>query len=261
MSLLADLNWLFVLSGLGVGFLVGMTGVGGGSLMTPLLILLFKVHPQAAVGTDLLYAAITKSVGTLVHGHRGAVEWRVVLRMLAGSLPATLIALLFLHWYGSPSHDTTKLVSTALGVALLITAPSVFFRKELQAWSHRHAGELSQRSAAILTVVLGAVLGVMVTLSSVGAGAIGMTVLILLYPSLSTARLVGSDIAHAVPLTLIAGMGHWWLGAVKIPMLVSLLCGSIPGIILGSLCVGQVNERVQRTVLAAVLFIVGWRLV
>lgn len=261
MSLLADLNYLYVLSGLGVGFLVGMTGVGGGSLMTPLLILLFKVHPQAAVGTDLLYAAITKSVGTLVHGHRSSVDWRVVGRMLSGSLPATLIVLLLLHWHGSPSHDTTRLVATALGVALLITAPSVLFRKELQSWSHRHAGRLSDRQAVALTVVLGAVLGIMVTLSSVGAGAIGMTVLILLYPSLSTARLVGSDIAHAVPLTFIAGMGHWALGAVKISMLVSLLCGSIPGIVIGSLCVGAVNERVQRVVLAVVLFIVGWRLV
>ncbi|GBR27512.1 hypothetical protein AA0488_1160 [Kozakia baliensis NRIC 0488] len=238
-----------------------MTGVGGGSLMTPLLILVFRIHPQSAVGTDLLYAAITKSVGTLVHGRKGSVDWRVVARLASGSLPATLVTLAFLSWYGSPSHDTARLISIALGVALLLTAPSVFFRRELQAWSHRHAGELTEKQAAIWTIVLGALLGVMVTISSVGAGAIGMTVLILLYPNLPTAKLVGSDIAHAVPLTFIAGMGHWWMGSVQIPMLVSLLCGSIPGIILGSLCIGAVNERVQRSVLAAVLFIVGWRLI
>lgn len=261
MPVLGEIHYLYVVSGLGVGFLVGMTGVGGGSLMTPLLILLFKIHPQSAVGTDLLYAAVTKLVGTTVHGTRGSVDWRVVGRLAAGSIPATLATLVFLHGYGSPSHDTTNLISTSLGIALLLTAPSVFFRRQLQAWSHRHAGELSPSRAAGLTIVLGALLGVMVTISSVGAGAIGMTVLILLYPSLPTAKLVGSDIAHAVPLTLIAGMGHWYMGSVQVPMLVSLLIGSIPGIILGSLCVGAVNERIQRSLLAAVLFVVGWRLV
>lgn len=127
MSLLDVINPLYVASGLGVGFLVGMTGVGGGSLMTPLLILVFRIHPQSAVGTDLLYAAITKSVGTLVHGRKGSVDWRVVARLASGSLPATLVTLAFLSWYGSPSHDTARLISIALGVALLLTAPSVFF--------------------------------------------------------------------------------------------------------------------------------------
>ncbi|AQS88852.1 hypothetical protein AA101099_2183 [Neoasaia chiangmaiensis NBRC 101099] len=261
MPFIDDIQPLYALSGLAVGFLVGMTGVGGGSLMTPLLILLFRIHPQTAVGTDLLYAAITKSVGTIVHGRRGVVDWRVVLRLSSGSIPATLLSLLVLQHYGSPSHDASHIITVSLGIALLLTAPSVFFRHQLQQWSHRKAGSVSERATGLLTVALGFALGVMVTFSSVGAGAIGVTILILLYPRLPTASIVGSDIAHAVPLTLIAGMGHWWLGSVHGQMLASLLCGSIPGIILGSLCVGLVHERVQRSLLAAVLFIVGARMI
>jgi len=252
---------LYVLSGLVVGFLVGMTGVGGGSLMTPLLILLFRIHPQTAVGTDLLYAAITKLVGTFVQHQRGVVDWRVVGRLAAGSMPASLLSLILLHHLGSPSHDTSHFITVVLGIALLATAPSVLFRHKLQTWSHKQRAPLSDRATLFLTVLLGFVLGVVVTISSVGAGAIGVTVLILLYPGLSTARIVGADIAHAVPLTFIAGAGHWIMGDVNLPMLVSLLCGSIPGIILGSLCVGRVHEGVQRSVLAAILFIVGFRMV
>ncbi|WP_041247064.1 sulfite exporter TauE/SafE family protein [Komagataeibacter medellinensis] len=257
MSLPESINLLYVLSGLGVGFLVGMTGVGGGSLMTPLLILLFKVHPQAAVGTDLLYAALTKTVGTLVHGRRQSVEWRVVGRLALGSIPATLLTIAILHWAGSPSAQVTHVISVALGIALLITAPSVLFRQRLQALSGRRAGQLSPAMTGYLTTLLGGMLGVMVTLSSVGAGAIGMAALIFLYPAIELRRLVGSDIAHAVPLTAIAGMGHWWIGDIDMNLLASLLCGSIPGIILGSLCVGIVPDRVQRVILAVILVTVG----
>ena len=261
MSLLESINLLYVLSGLGVGFLVGMTGVGGGSLMTPLLILLFRVHPQAAVGTDLLYAALTKTVGTLVHGRSQAVDWRVVGRLALGSIPAPVRTIAVLHWAGSPSVRVTHVISVALGIALLITAPSVLFRQRLQALSGRKADVLSPAMTGSLTTLLGGVLGVMVTLSSVGAGAIGMAALIFLYPGLEIRRLVGSDIAHAVPLTAIAGMGHWWIGDIDMHLLVSLLCGSIPGIILGSLCVGIVPDRVQRVILAAILVTVGLKVI
>ncbi|ARW15575.1 sulfite exporter TauE/SafE family protein [Komagataeibacter europaeus] len=261
MHLTESINLLYVLSGLGVGFLVGMTGVGGGSLMTPLLILLFKVHPQSAVGTDLLYAALTKTVGTLVHGRSQSVEWRVVGRLALGSIPATLLTIAALHWAGSPSAQVTHVISVALGIALLITAPSVLFRHRLQMLSRQKAGSVSPAMTGQLTTLLGAVLGVMVTLSSVGAGAIGMAALIFLYPTLEIRRLVGSDIAHAVPLTAIAGMGHWWIGDIDIPLLTSLLCGSIPGIILGSLCIGLVPDRVQRIILAAILVTVGLKVI
>lgn len=261
MSVLTAIQPLYALSGLVIGFLVGMTGVGGGSLMTPLLILVFGVHPQAAVGTDLLYAAITKSVGTLAHGRRGVIDWLAVGTMAAGSVPATLLTLWWLHRLGSPSHDTSDIVRVALGVALLLTVPSVLFRPWLQKWSLGRGASIPPWMVRPLTIVLGACLGVMVTISSVGAGAIGVTALILLYPSFSTARIVGSDIAHAVPLTLIAGAGHWVMGDVRLPMLMSLLCGSIPGILLGSACVNAVSDRVQRGILATVLLIVGARMV
>lgn len=251
---------LYVLSGLCVGFLVGMTGVGGGSLMTPLLILVFKVHPLSAVGTDLLYAAVTKSVGTIVHGRRGSVNWRVVLRLASGSIPGTLLTLALLHHFGSPSRDASRLITLSLGVALLVTAPSILFRRQLQDWSRHKAGSMSENTTHIVTVLFGLALGIMVSISSVGAGAIGMVVLLLLYPKLPTATIVGSDIAHAVPLTLIAGMGHWAMGDVNTLLLTSLLTGSIPGIVLGSLCVGRVSERIQRGVLATVLTVVGARL-
>lgn len=261
MSALHALQPLYSLSGLVIGFLVGMTGVGGGSLMTPLLILLFGVHPQTAVGTDLLYASATKFVGTGIHGFKGSVDWKVVTRLCAGSIPASILSLVFLHYLGMPSSTTSRIISVTLGIALLLTAPSVLFREKIRAWASRRSKPLGEKSTAFLTVFLGFLLGVLVSLSSVGAGAIGVTVLIMLYPTLPTAKIVGSDIAHAVPLTLIAGSGHWLMGAINVPMLLSLLAGSIPGIILGSLFIGKVNETVQRSVLATILLVVGLRLV
>ncbi|WP_323990086.1 MULTISPECIES: sulfite exporter TauE/SafE family protein [Nguyenibacter] len=252
---------LYSLSGLGVGFLVGVTGVGGGSLMTPLLILLFGIHPQTAVGTDLLYAAITKAVGTSVHGSAGGVDWKIVRRLSSGSIPAAALTLLALHALGAPSLSTTHLISRSLGVALLLTAPCIMFRAAIMTRLAGFSERLTDRQAHVLTILVGALLGLLVSLSSVGAGAIGVTALLVLYPRLSTARIVGSDIAHAVPLTLVAGLGHWLLGSVDPAMLIALLTGSIPGIILGSLFVGRIRESVQRTVLATVLLIVGARLI
>ncbi|AEI37968.1 MAG: sulfite exporter TauE/SafE family protein [Zymomonas mobilis subsp. pomaceae] len=261
MSVLHAIQPLYSLSGLVIGFLVGMTGVGGGSLMTPLLILVFGIHPQTAVGTDLLYASITKSVGTGVHGFKKSVDWPVVMRLCAGSVPAAALSLWFLHSLGMPSATTSRIISVTLGIALLLTAPSVLFREKIKAWASRNTRPLSPTTTSLLTVILGFVLGVLVSISSVGAGAIGVTVLVLLYPSIPTSRIVGSDIAHAVPLTLIAGFGHWLMGAVNVPMLLSLLLGSIPGIILGSLFTGHVRESVQRSTLAIVLLVVGLRLI
>jgi uncharacterized membrane protein YfcA len=251
---------LYALSGLGVGALVGITGVGGGSLMTPVLVLLFGIHPVTAVGTDLLYAAATKSVGTVVHGANGTVAWRVVGLLAAGSLPATLLSLKMLVQLGAPSDSVSHLISVMLGLVLLLTAASLIFRRQIMDWAQDRAYQPSRRSASVLTILTGFVLGVLVSVSSVGAGAIGVTVLIMLYPALPTARVVGTDIAHAVPLTLVAGVGHWWIGSVDWPLFTSLVAGSIPGVIIGSLIASRVPERLMRPVLAAVLLIVAVKL-
>ncbi len=254
------INPLYALSGLGVGALVGITGVGGGSLMTPVLVLLFGIHPVTAVGTDLLYAAATKSVGTVVHGASGTIAWRVVGLLAAGSLPATLLSLNILVRLGAPSDSVSHLIAVALGLVLLLTAASLMFRRQILAWAKGRAYQPSRGMAVSLTIVTGFVLGVMVSVSSVGAGAIGVTVLIMLYPALPTARIVGTDIAHAVPLTLVAGMGHWWIGSVDWPLFLSLITGSIPGVILGSLIASRISERVMQPVLAAVLLLVAVKL-
>jgi len=244
-----------------VGLLVGMTGVGGGSLMTPLLVLAFGFHPVAAVGTDLLFAAGTKSVGTLVHGANRNVSWRVTGLLAVGSLPSSLLMILLLDRLGNPNALTAKIISVTLGIALLLTAVSLVFRPQIIAFAARFRGNPHPRRTTVLTIITGAVLGVLVSLSSVGAGAIGMTALLMLYPALPVAVLVASDIAHAVPLTLVAGLGHWYLGSINWPVLTALLIGSMPGIVVGSLASTRVPETALRGVLAAVLFVVGARLV
>lgn len=254
-------NPLYSVSGLAVGILVGLTGVGGGSLMTPLLILLFGFHPGTAVGTDLFYASATKAVGTLVHGSNKTVDWRITGWMALGSLPATILTVILLYTLHLHSESASKLISTVLGFALLLTAVTLLFRRQIFAFAERAAPSSSPRATRTWTVVLGAVLGVLITLSSVGAGAIGVTVLIFLYPKMPIARIVGSDIAHAVPLTLIAGLGHFALGTVDLPLLGSLLVGSIPGIIIGSNLTPRIPDHVLRPILATTLALVGGKLV
>jgi uncharacterized protein len=261
MTLLPAIDWLYTLSGFFVGALVGMTGVGGGSLMTPILILLFGVHPATAVGTDLLYAAATKTGGALVHGYSHTIDWRVVARLALGSVPMTIVTLAILSNFNLAGSGTEQVISFVLGLALLATAVSLVFRSQLVAFYTAHVGALSPKRTTGLTILTGAVLGVLVSITSVGAGALGVTALILLYPRLPIARIVGSDIVHAVPLTLIAGAGHWMIGSINTMILGSLLIGSIPGIVVGSSIAVRVPERVLRLTLAAVLAVVGARLV
>ena len=261
MDLLHAIYPLYVVSGFAVGFLVGMTGVGGGSLMTPLLILLFHVHPVTAVGTDLIYASVTKTGGSIVHGLNRTIDWRLVGRLAIGSLPAALLTLLVMHAVALDAAAANALITRVLGVTLLFTSFALIFRRRLLAGYARRVGVLSQRQTAGFTIATGVVLGVLVTISSVGAGALGVTALILLYPRLPTARIVGSDIAHAVPLTLAAGIGHWMMGSIDTHILSSLLVGSIPGIVVGSYAAVRVPDAALRFALAAVLAIVGGRLV
>jgi uncharacterized membrane protein YfcA len=260
MSLFQHIEPLFVLSGFAVGFLVGITGVGGGSLMTPLLILLFHVHPVTAVGTDLIYASVTKTGGSLVHGFNRTIDWRIVRRLACGSLPASVLTLTILHLLKIDQAAYSALVTKILGVALISTAAAILMRKRLLATYSQRVGILSDERTRFYTIATGAVLGVLVTVSSVGAGALGVTALLLLYPELPVVRIAGSDIAHAVPLTLVAGLGHMAGGGVDMTVLVSLLCGSLPGIMLASLFAPRLPDTLLRVILAITLVVVAVRL-
>lgn len=256
-----DVIALFQLaSGFAVGMLVGMTGMGGGSLMTPVLILLFGIHPVAAVGTDLLYAAATKSIGTLLYGLRGTIDWRVAARLAAGSLPLTVLTLFLLSRCDFNGAEAGRVINAVLGFALFATAASLIFRRCFIAFYARHVGEFDERRTRALTVATGALLGVLVSVSSVGAGAIGVTALSLLYPRLPVVQIVAIDIAHAVPLTLTAGAGHWLMGSIHWTLLGTLLLGSVPGIALGSHIASRIPDTVLRFALALILLIVGGRL-
>lgn len=244
-------------AGLLVGFIVGLTGVGGGSLMTPLLILAFKVPVLIAVGTDLLYAALSKAGGVVVHARRGNIEWRIAARLALGSVPAALITLVALQYFGAGSGIET-LVNTVLGFGLVMTSLILLAGDRLLArrWPRTALSDGQQR---LVLAVLGAFVGAMVTLSSIGAGALCGAVLMLLYRDLPVARIVGTDIAHAVPIAALAGLGHIHLGTVNYVMLGYLLAGSLPGIYLGARCTGLVPDRLLRRSLAGLLLIIGLR--
>jgi uncharacterized membrane protein YfcA len=252
---------LYVLSGLFVGLVVGLTGVGGGSLMTPILVLLFGIHPATAVGTDLLYAAATKSVGTAVHGFSGTVIWRVTGLLALGSAPTAIAMIFLLNHFGPFGPGAAAFITVILGYALLLTAAAMLLRSRIQAFAAARVGRINPTTRVVLTILTGIALGVFVSLSSVGAGALGVTALILLYPEIPTSQIVGTDIAHAVPLTLVAGFGHWLIGSVNFGTLGMLLIGSIPGIVLGSYLAPRLPDYWLRPILALVLVVVGARLV
>jgi uncharacterized membrane protein YfcA len=257
MGFLQHLDGLHAIAGLLVGLLVGLTGVGGGSLMTPVLVLLFGVSPTTAVGTDLLYASATKTVGTAVHGWRATVDWQIMRRLAAGSLPAAVVTLVVLSRLGAAAQ---KVMVVGLASMLLLTAFTVFFQKPLLAYARRGAEDRPEARPLWPTVALGALIGLAVSLTSVGAGAIGVTVLLVLYPKQPVARIVGTDIAHAVPLTLVAGFGHWIIGDVDSVLLVNLLSGSIPGVVVGSLIATRARDNALRVLLGSVLAISSWQL-
>lgn len=258
------MDWYFTVSGLLVGAIVGLTGVGGGSLMTPLLVMVFGIPTSVAVGTDLLYAGITKAGGSMVHHKQGGIQWRIALFLALGSVPSAAITTMALRYFGHQHDSVSNTMRFGLGVMLLLSAVSIFFRDRLhQLVRHGNANRwnVSPHVQNIATVTLGAALGGLVTLTSVGAGALGAAALALLYPRLSTHQVVGTDIAHAVPLTLVAGAGHMVLGTVNYWILGSLLLGSLPGIWLGSRYCGTLPERPVRNCLALILLIIGGKLV
>lgn len=254
-------NPLYSLAGFVVGALVGLTGVGGGSLMTPILVLLFNFHPAAAVGTDLLYACLTKGVGSMVHGWKQSVDWHIVGWMAVGSMPAAVASLLLLSAAGPPSAAIVDPIKVTLGIMLLLTGMALLGKERILAWSSNHGQNRSATLTRNLTIGLGVIIGAAVTVTSVGAGAIGATVLLILYPRTALVRIVGSDVAHAVPLTFVAGIGHWWLGTVDFSLLGSLLLGSVPGIVVGSLLASHVRETILRPILACILMVVAANLI
>jgi uncharacterized membrane protein YfcA len=258
------MDWLNPLAGFLVGVVVGFTGVGGGALMTPLLVLMFGVAPQTAIGTDLLFASITKGFGTWVHGSRGSIDWLVLRRLCTGSLPAAVLTLLLIRYF-PPDKGLRALLLPALGIALALTSVAMLFQPALHRLGQRLRTTKPDRFKGAqpgLTVVAGAMLGFLVTLTSVGAGALGVVMLVYLYPyRLTPSKLVGTDIAHAVPLTLVAGLGHFGLGNVDIGLLGSLLVGSIPGIILGSRLSTTTSRVHVRNAIAMMLAVVGGKLI
>ncbi len=239
---------------------MGLTGVGGGSLMTPILLLFFSIKPAVAVGTDLLYASITKSAGILAHRKLGNIDWNIVRLLAYGSVPASIATILFLRTLNVESDHAVSTIKFWLGVALIVTSVAVLLRGQLMQLVNTGRW-LPAKYVAPATVLLGLVLGCLVTLTSVGAGALGVTALIMLYPREKITTIIGSDIAHAVPLTLVAGLGHATLGTINYSLLGTLLIGSIPGIYLGSHLSSKVAEHWVRIALAAILIFVGFKLV
>lgn len=255
-----------ILAGFAVGLIVGLTGVGGGSLMTPILIFFFGVKPYLAVGTDLLFAAFTKMGGTVSLARQKLVPWRVVGQLCAGSIPAALITLGALHQLGPASPLVQSLMTSTLGVALMLTAAAMLYKAARGKQLPRTLadGQLEHATHArhwSLPVMFGAVIGTLVTLTSVGAGAIGVSVLLLLFPLLPLPRIVAADIAYAVPLTLVAGLGHASMGSVDWPLLGKLLAGSLPGIWLGTRLMRHTPERLVRSALSVLLAYAGLKLI
>jgi uncharacterized protein len=261
------MEWGLLIAGLFVGIMIGMTGVGGGSLMTPILIFGFAVQPAIAVGTDLLFAAITKAGGVWAYMKHGAIQWQVVLRLAYGSVPATILTLVALSYLGVSEGNRDDIITTALGIALILTSSALLLKGFIANILRARAGHPvvnmlyrlreDEQHKMRATIFVGAFLGVMVTMSSVGAGALGAVTLLFLYPRMKGVQIVATDIAHAVPLTAIAGLGHSTVGTVDWGLLGYLILGSLPGIYFGSRIGVKIPDQAMRMILAVLLLMVG----
>lgn len=252
----------YIVAGFAVGLLVGLTGVGGGSLMTPILTLMFGVTPTVAVGTDLAFASVTKIAGTVAHRSKGNVHWAIVKHLCIGALPAAVFTTLALKHFGGLGPEAAHVIRYSIAGSVFLTVIALIFRTRLQNWMAQHPNrQITGKKLVVATIASGAILGTLVTISSIGAGAIGATILVLLYPRLTPAEIAGTDIAYAVPLTAIAALGHWWLGSTDWELLATLLLGSVPGITLGSLVSKAIPEKILRVLLATMLTTVAVKLV
>ncbi|HGW4124627.1 TPA: sulfite exporter TauE/SafE family protein [Acinetobacter baumannii] len=256
----------FILAGMLVGFCVGITGVGGGSLMTPILIGLFRIEPHIAIGTDLLYAAISKFSGSMVHAKKLNIVWPIVLWLAVGSIPASFGTAWVLEHYLSQSTHYKAVLTMVLGFMLTLTGVSIIFRTRIEKFFNKFRNkentqteneQLAVQNKRTYIVIMGIILGVFVTLSSVGAGAFGIMALVIMFPNLPMIRIIGSDVVHAVLLTLVAGLGHMSAGNVDFVLLMWLLVGSIPAIIIGTLISSRMPERLIRKILGITLFALG----
>lgn len=254
------MDWIAVIAGFAVGAVVGLTGVGGGSLMTPLLMGVFKLNPAVAIGTDLWFAALTKTGGAIAHHRHGHVDRGITRLLLIGSLPAAVATIAWMHLTGV-TRAWSSVLTLSLGIGLLLTAVVVAYRPVWQRLGLRLEAWIPARRKPLLTVLVGALLGVLVTLSSIGAGALGATLILLLYPRLPAPQVVGTDIAYAVPLTLVAGIGHATLGHVDWALLAALLAGSLPGIWLGARLTKSLPDKLIRSLLAGSLLIAGLKVI
>ena len=257
------MDWAQVLAGAVTGLTVGLTGVGGGALMTPILLLVFGIAPAAAVGTDLWFAALTKLAATRIHHGHGLIDWQVVKRLWLGSLPASALTLIFMKMSATHAQGFQS-IKAVIAVAVILTAGGLLMQKRLHSFGTRFRTTDAAHFKALqapLTVLAGALLGVLVTLTSVGAGALGAVFMAYLYPlRLTPPRLVATDIVHAIPLAIFAGLGHLLIGNVNFLLLANLLCGSIPGVIGGAMLSARLPHGLLRVTLATVLLAIGVKL-
>lgn len=257
------LDAMLVVAGAFTGLLVGLTGVGGGAVMTPLLLLVFGVAPTTAIGTDLWFAALTKIAATRIHQGKGLIDWQVVRRLWAGSLPASALTMAWMALHPI-DESTAGFLKVMIACAVLITAIAMLFQRQLHDLGRKlrleSAGHFKSLQAP-LTIAAGALLGVLVTLTSIGAGALGVVFLAYLYPlRLTPSRLIATDIVHAIPLAIFAGTGHLLMGNVNFPLLGNLLIGSIPGVLVGALLSAHLPQLWLRRALCAILLFTGFKL-
>ncbi|MCK5830606.1 MAG: sulfite exporter TauE/SafE family protein [Methylococcales bacterium] len=259
------MEFIHIAAGALVGLIIGLTGVGGGSLMTPILVLGFGISPTIAVGTDLLYAALTKCSGVYFHQRNQTIDWKIVFLLGSGSVPSSMITISILEHLKKTGFNYDDIIILTLGIMLILTSFIIFIKDELLEFIHSNHGDsffvnFVRNYRPHITVLCGCLLGCVVTISSVGAGAIGSAILFLLYPRKSSIGIVGTDIAHAVPLTAIAGLGHLHFGSIDFSLLFGLLIGGVPAIYLGSFIGRNLPDRVLRPLIALLLLAMGTKL-
>jgi uncharacterized protein len=254
------------LAGLLVGFVVGLTGMGGGALMTPILVVVFNIQPLAAVSSDLVASFFMRPVGAAVHLRQGTVNWQLVKWLVLGSVPSAFCGVLILRALGTGSH-VQSVVQVVLGIALLVAAGAIVLKAFLNLRSRARGEHLTASRSLDITVrplptlMIGALGGLVVGMTSVGSGSLIIVLLLFLYPRIRASQLVGTDLVQAIPLVGAASLGHLLFGDFRLSLTTSLIIGSIPGVYLGARVSARAPARLLRRVLAFVLLASGLKLV